>query len=207
MKFDLQYDEVLHGTFNIGALNLMMVLQVNCPGCLLHGIPRVNQLHAKYKDSVNFSLLSTAFEDFELNTSQNTKLLLTEGQLIGETKKALGGINLNNILLRQYPVLYDRVSTGDELNQPFFVNGVANNHLELRNTDKLLKDNFVKSLQGYYSKLPQCGYTFAANLLHGTPTFVLFDIHMNVKESWFGHVNDSIIAEKIDEELKSAIAK
>lgn len=201
MKFDLQYDEVVHGTFDLGALNLMLILQVNCPGCFLHGIPRMNQLSDKYKESVNFSLLSTAFEDFELNTSQNTKLLLTEGHLVGETKKAMEGVNLNNIPMLQYPVVYDRVALGDELQQPGFVEAVANNHLELRNANKPLKDKFLKSLHGYFTNMNKCGYTFAANLLHGTPTFVLFDSSMNMIESWFGHVNDQIIAERIEKEL------
>ena len=73
----LQIDRVLQGLFELKALNLLFVFQVNCPGCFLYGFPLVNSLYWKYHDSgLNVLGLSTAFEDFEFNTAENTELLL-----------------------------------------------------------------------------------------------------------------------------------
>lgn len=40
----------------------------------------------------------------------------------------------------------------------------------------------------------KCGYTFAVNLLQGTPTFIVFDDSLEVIKKWFGHKDfDSMV--------------
>lgn len=81
MAIQLKIDRVLQGSFDLKALNLLFIFQVNCPGCFLYGFPRVNKLRLKYHQSgLNVLGLSTAFEDFEYNTAANTELLLARSQ-------------------------------------------------------------------------------------------------------------------------------
>ncbi len=75
-----------------GRVVLVEVFQVNCPGCFLYAIPEVISIFDKFKNSgLSVIGIATAFEDFDKNTLKNLQLLLSTGELIGETKKALAG--------------------------------------------------------------------------------------------------------------------
>ena len=70
---------------------LVEVFQVNCPGCFMYGIPQAIEIYQKYrKEGVKVLGVATAFEDFDKNTIENLELLLTKGEVIGETLKMLG---------------------------------------------------------------------------------------------------------------------
>ena len=70
---------------------LVEVFQVNCPGCFLYGIPEATEIYKKYRDdSIKVIGLATAFEDYDKNTLENLALLLTTGEVIGETRNLLG---------------------------------------------------------------------------------------------------------------------
>ena len=88
-KLHLHIGEELQGKFNLQKLNLLLTFQVNCPGCFLYALPMYKNLYEQYYEKLGFLGLSTAFEDFELNTKKNTLLLLEKGELIGETKKGI----------------------------------------------------------------------------------------------------------------------
>jgi hypothetical protein len=75
----LHIDKMIQGEFNPKKQNLLLVFQVNCPGCFMYALPTFNQLHATYNEHIGFIALSTAFEDFESNTSINTELLINTG--------------------------------------------------------------------------------------------------------------------------------
>ncbi|HKQ21380.1 MAG TPA: TlpA family protein disulfide reductase, partial [Nitrososphaeraceae archaeon] len=83
---------------NIGKVVLVEVFQVNCPGCFMYAIPKAIEIYKNFsRDDVIVLGLATAFEDYDKNTLDNLKLLLTTGQVIGETLNAL----------RQYGQLVD----------------------------------------------------------------------------------------------------
>lgn len=86
LRFDLAFGEVLQGRFELGPRNLILVFQVNCPGCFLHALPTAESLHRARSDLTVLGL-STAFEDFELNTIANTRALLERSHLVGETRR------------------------------------------------------------------------------------------------------------------------
>ena len=72
-------------------LNIMLAFQVNCPGCFMHAIPFLNSLHERYsKQGVQVFALSTAFEEFGLNTVWATTALVQKDQIFGATRNALG---------------------------------------------------------------------------------------------------------------------
>ena len=78
------------------------VFQVNCPGCFLHGIPEVIGVYNNTdKSEVKVLGIATAFEDYDKNTLDNLRLLLTKGEVIGETLRALR--------------MYGRVENGNKL--------------------------------------------------------------------------------------------
>jgi hypothetical protein len=117
-KFHLDYDRILQGDFALakseGELNLFFVFKVNCPGCFLYGFPLVESLHQKYKSrGLKVLGISTAFEDFDYNTSANVELFLSERKLIGATKKAIGDVYDAQSI--SFPIVSDRLTTGQEV--------------------------------------------------------------------------------------------
>ena len=67
------------------------VFQVNCPGCFIYGLPEAIEIHNRYStQGVAVLGLATAFEDYDKNTTENLKLLISKRETIGETLHALG---------------------------------------------------------------------------------------------------------------------
>lgn len=197
MTFQLKYSEVLQGSFEPDALNLMMVFQVNCPGCFLQGFPQMTRLHAKYQGRISCFALSTAFEDFDFNTTENTKLLLEKNYLTGETRKAF---DTNNLIWNEaipFPVLVDAMISREEMLQRQFIEGVISNHAQFSGVLQPELVEIKTSLHHYFNHYQKCGFTFASNLLQGTPTFVLFNEDMDVLLQWFGHVNNQAIEKEL----------
>jgi thiol-disulfide isomerase/thioredoxin len=77
-----------------GKVVLIEVFQVNCPGCFIYGLPEAISIHERYKKGLAVLGLATAFEDYDKNNLENLKLLLKSGEVIGETKRALGNLGL-----------------------------------------------------------------------------------------------------------------
>lgn len=74
----------------IGSVVLIEVFQVNCPGCFIYSLPRAIDLHERYyQQGLVVIGLATAFEDYDKNTLENLQKLVTTGEVIGETLKAL----------------------------------------------------------------------------------------------------------------------
>lgn len=176
-----------------------MVFQVNCPGCFLQGFPQIISLHAKYKDKLSCFALSTAFEDFELNTEENTRLLLEKNILVGETKKAYDGRDLKWKARIPFPVLIDKMIVKEEMLSPHYIERVISNQPEYNDVSQPELAEARISLRNYFNHYQKCGATFATNLLRGTPTFILFDSSMNILLRWFGHVDINAIEKKLNE--------
>lgn len=87
----LDLGEVLQGDASLRTRTVVLVFQVNCPGCFLYALPTAEAIHQE-RDRLGLSVLavSTAFEDFSLNTVENTRALVDHGTLVGETKRHLG---------------------------------------------------------------------------------------------------------------------
>ncbi len=89
-RFHLAVGELIQGDMALDSRTLLLVFQVNCPGCFTYALPLAEAIH---QDSNRLGLsvkaLSTAFEDFEFNTAEHTRALVEKGTLIGETRKSL----------------------------------------------------------------------------------------------------------------------
>jgi len=198
MIFQLKYSEVLHGSFEPAALNLVMVFQVNCPGCFIHGFPLLRELQTHYDNRLSCFALATAFEDFHLNTEENAKLLVNSGELVGETLKAqqAGLLKWDSTNL-SVPVLIDEVVNQTELLHPEFIENIIKNMFN-RTMSNVEQENRRATVNNYFSQLPKCGKTFAANLMRGTPSFFLFTDSMEILVLWFGHADSLAINKELD---------
>jgi thiol-disulfide isomerase/thioredoxin len=66
-----------------GNVVVVEVFQVNCPGCFLYGIPQIIDLSKRHReDPLTIFGLATAFEDYDKNTLDNLRLLLSTGEVI-----------------------------------------------------------------------------------------------------------------------------
>src|SRR5215203_7542391 len=73
-----------------GKVVIVEVFQVNCPGCFLYGLPETINLYRRHQgDPITIFGLATAFEDYDKNTLSNLKMLVSTGEVIGQTLRAL----------------------------------------------------------------------------------------------------------------------
>lgn len=183
-KLHLKYD-LLRGDFTPGPRNFLFTFQVNCPGCFFYGLPVVNALHHEFKNEISFLGLSTAFEDFELNTRANTEALLNSGTIVGETQKALTQRGYETYPEPiDFPVGMD-VEAG--LNTPEAIDTICNLNPNFQIWPPFEQEAMRGKVREYLTQSEHLHYTFTLNQFKGTPSFVLFDDQMRVHEQWFGH--------------------
>ncbi len=105
--FHLAVGECLQGSFELRTRALLLVFQVNCPGCFRYALPLAEAIH-RDGDRLGLSVLalSTAFEDFDLNSVDNTRALVERGELVGEAQRALGVRTYPGTI--SFPVATDR---------------------------------------------------------------------------------------------------
>ncbi|WP_271765299.1 hypothetical protein [Aquimarina algiphila] len=197
-KLELHFEKTLQGDFKIKDLNLLLVFQVNCPGCFSYALPLFNELyHQFHKEDVSFLALSTAFEDYDKNTIAHTTHLVNDGALVGETKKMMlqQGIETLPYSL-DFPIVMDKIEeTLSDIN-------VAIETICNINPSYALWPDFEKVAQQkrvahYLRSLDKIALTFTLNQLRGTPSFVLFNNSYEIIAEWFGHITYKEIADKI----------
>lgn len=195
-KLDIKFSEAVQGTFSVKALNLLLTFQVNCPGCFLYAMPLVQKLwENSAENELNVFVLSTAFEDFELNTLENTQALIREKKIIGETKKALAQYGFEKYPDRlDFSVLMDAFVSPEDFLSEARLDEIVNANPKLANSNEI-KDE----IRRYFSRYEKIPYTFTVNNFAGTPTWVIFDESFEVLAHWFGHKR----AEEIEWIIKS----
>jgi hypothetical protein len=195
----LRIDRVLQGSFDLKTLNLLFVFQVNCPGCFLYGFPLVNKLHWKYRQSsLNVLGLSTAFEDFDYNTSANTELLLTEKKLVGATRRALGEFYSQTI---DVPIAVDQLTTGIALATLENIEAFTETIPAFKNLSSSEQAAIREKVNLYLQQHGKTSATFTLNHLPGTPTFLLVDQNLQLLDGWFGHTPEEDVMERIEKHI------
>ena len=202
-KFHLNIQELVQGELVINKVNIAFVFQVNCPGCFIYGIPIMNDLYQSFNDKVGFIGVATAFEDFEYNNEANLKLLLTDGTLVGETRKYYDtnyGIS-NYLNIPDFPVAFDRILPSEQLLNSENIELICNaipNFVDFSEKEKEILSIKIKS---YYSQVPVLAATFTLNQLQGTPSFIIFDEKYNILGQYFGHQSEDVLKTKIKQLL------
>lgn len=176
--FKMKVAEVLQAEFQIKHLNLLLVFQVNCPGCFIYALPLATRLHDQYGDRINVLGLSTAFEDFSFNTLDNTRRLLASGELVGMTKLywQRQGKASYSVPIR-FPVAFDLI----EGSQP--------------------QTSTTEERTGMPHPCRGIGYTFRVNQLQGTPSWILFDESFTIWAQWFGYKAESDVEQILHQAL------
>jgi thiol-disulfide isomerase/thioredoxin len=178
---------------NIGKVVLIEVFQVNCPGCFMYALPNAIEIYKNNsRDDVVVLGLATAFEDYDKNTLDNLKLLLTSGIVIGETFNALSqyrqlvdGDKLNYKI--PFPVAMDvlRKNTQDftDNNIIDFIESNINDYNSYSEPDKKVLFERVKQ---YLKNKKYSALTFDEYKLQGTPSAILVDKKGNLRNVFFG---------------------
>ena len=177
---------------------LVEVFQVNCPGCFLYGIPQAIDIYDKHhKEGVTVLGVATAFEDFDKNTVENLELLLTTGETIGETKKALGqyGHLVDGKMLPYkipFPVGMDFLKkeeggiTKEKIDEIIGANVPG---FESYNENQ--KSEIIERVKQYLKSKEYSAQTFEQYSLRGTPSTILIDKKGILREVGFGQ-NDML---------------
>ncbi|MGZ5470316.1 MAG: peroxiredoxin family protein [Nitrososphaeraceae archaeon] len=183
---------------NIGKVVLVEVFQVNCPGCFMYALPNAIEIYKNNnREDVVVLGLATAFEDYDKNTLDNLKLLLSSGKVIGETFNALNqyrqlvdGDKLNYKI--PFPVAMDmlRKNTQDFSDNKVidFIESTIDNYNSYSEPDKKVLFERVKQ---YLKNKKYSALTFDEYKLQGTPSAILIDKKGNLRNVFFG-VNNAL---------------
>lgn len=197
---DLEIEEWVTGTpSNIsnerGNPILIMVFQVNCPGCFIHGIPEIIDIRNKFSNSpLIFWGLATAFEDFHLNNLENLKKLVHTGEVVGHTYEALfsNGL-LNNSRLDYsipFPIAFDKVVPYQPTDYGLEVQNFIKKDFPQFDSFPIKNQNLIKDqVTAYLKRKEYSAKTFEAYKLGGTPSTLLIDENGILKGKWFGSGN------------------
>jgi hypothetical protein len=173
------------------------VFQVNCPGCFLYGLPEIINLYNHYRgEAIRIFGLATAFEDYDKNTLSNLKILLSTGEVIGETLRALQNyghllagnklpyaipfpVAMDLIVKESHPVTESRIKDFIEANIEGFRSYSENDKLQI--LDRARK---YLELKKYSAK------TFEEYSLRGTPSTIIIDKKGILRQMVFGANNN-----------------
>ena len=186
---------------------LVEVFQVNCPGCFLYGIPQAIDIYNKYrKEGLIVLGMATAFEDYDKNTLHNLELLLSKGEVIGETLKALGQYGhliLENKLPYKipFPVGMDSlVKETGVINQERITGFIDANVPDFNSYDEHSKEEIIEKIKQYLKSKEYSAETFEEYALRGTPSSILIDKKGILLDVTFGQ--NEFLEEKIQNLLK-----
>lgn len=179
----------------VGSVVLIEVFQVNCPGCFIYSLPRAIDLHERYQQQGLVVIgLATAFEDYDKNTLENLQKLITTGEVIGETFKALNqhGILSQGKLPWKIPfaVGMDRVVAEIEPVTDERVLRYAREFLpEFEKFNDEQKKSVLQQVRQYLKQKSMKAETFERFALQGTPSCILFDRKGQLKDVSFGQID------------------
>ena len=173
-------------------VKLAEVFQVNCPGCFMHSIPEIINIYNKYKgDGLSVMGVATAFEDYDKNTLENLEMLLTTGEVVGDTKQALsqyGQLNDGKLQFKiPYPVAMD--SLVKEGGEPSMEKMTAFINQQIPNFESQpddYKNQIYARVKEYYKSKEYSAETFEMYSLQGTPSTILVDRKGILRDVSFG---------------------
>jgi thiol-disulfide isomerase/thioredoxin len=190
-----------------GNVVLVEVFQVNCPGCFLYGIPEAIDIHKKYKDKgLTVLAVATAFEDFDKNNLQNLEKLVTTGEVIGETYRALtqyGQLKDGNKLPYKipFPVGMDVLKKeSDHITDSKIMDVIEANVPDYRSYNEKDKQTIIERVRQYLMSKEYSAKTFEEYALRGTPSSILVDKKGILRSTFFG--SNGILEGAIEELLK-----
>lgn len=173
------------------------VFQVNCPGCFLYGLPEIINIYNRYQgEAIRIFGLATAFEDYDKNTLSNLKMLVSTGEVIGETLKALqnyGHLLSGNKLTYSipFPVAMD-VVVGESypITESRIKDFIEANVEGYRSYSEKDKSIIFDRARQYLDLKKYSAKTFEEYSLRGTPSTIIIDKKGILRHKVFGANND-----------------
>jgi hypothetical protein len=191
-----------------GNVVVIEVFQVNCPGCFLYGLPQAISLYEKYKGKdVKVIGIATAFEDYDKNTIENLKLLLSEGKVIGETFKALRQhgklVNTDRLYYKiPFPVAMDKITKmPQDISEDLIKDFVEIYFPDYEYSSEKDKGELFSKVEAYLSKKQYSAETFELYKLRGTPSSIIIDRDGILRYSFFG--SEGYLEGAVNELLKN----
>ena len=173
-------------------VKLVEVFQVNCPGCFMHSIPEIINIYNKYKgDGLSVMGVATAFEDYDKNTLENLEMLLTTGEVVGDTKQALtqyGQLNDGKLQFKiPYPIAIDSlVKEGGEPSMEKMTAFINQQIPNFESQPDEYKNQIYARVKEYYKSKEFTAETFEMYSLQGTPSTILVDRKGILRDVSFG---------------------
>ena len=173
-------------------VKLVEVFQVNCPGCFMNSIPEIINIYNKYKgDGLSVMGVATAFEDYDKNTLENLEMLLTTGEVVGDTKQALtqyGQLNDGKLQFKiPYPVAMDSlVKEGGEPSMEKMTSFINQQIPNFESQPDDYKNQIYARVKEYYKSKEFTAETFEMYSLQGTPSTILVDRKGILRDVSFG---------------------
>jgi thiol-disulfide isomerase/thioredoxin len=176
-----------------GSVILVEIFQVNCPGCFLYGIPQAISIYNKYKNNeVKVLGIATAFEDYDKNTIENLRSLLTENKVIGETYRALkqyGKLVDGDKLYYKipFPVAMDKITKMPSIISDDKIKDFMEIYFpDYRSIPENEKVELKSKIKDYLKRKEYSASTFEQYKLRGTPSSVIIDKQGVLRYSFFG---------------------
>jgi len=173
-------------------VKLVEVFQVNCPGCFMNSIPEIINIYNKYKgDGLSVMGVATAFEDYDKNTLENLEMLLSTGEVVGDTKQALtqyGQLNDGKLQFKiPYPVAMDSlVKEGGEPSMEKMTAFINQQIPNFESQSEDYKNQIYARVKEYYKSKEFTAETFEMYSLQGTPSTILVDRKGILRDISFG---------------------
>lgn len=179
-----------------GQVILIFVFQINCPGCFIGGIPETISLYNKFKDSgLVIWGLATAFEDFNINTFENLKKMLDNGEPVGETLAQLSAQNflVNGCLPYKipFPVAWDTlVETNGKVDEEAVLLFARRDFPNFDGLPPDVQHSIIQQARLFLQNKAFDSKTFESYRLQGTPSTILIDKKAIVRHIFFGSGHD-----------------
>lgn len=180
----------------LGQVVLIEVFQVNCPGCFLYSLPQAIDLHQRYSNKGLAVLgLATAFEDFDKNTLESLKLLVSQNKVFGDTLRVLEENKrlIDNRLPYHltFPIAMDLITKkGGGFSQDEITAFINQNVADYSQQNEQQQRQTQQQVITYLQSRLYTAETFALYALQGTPSHIIIDREGILKACEFGHFSD-----------------
>jgi len=158
----------------------------------MHSIPNIINIYQKFKgDGLTVMGVATAFEDYDKNTLENLEMLLTTGEVVGDTKQALsqyGQLNEGKLSYKiPYPVAMDSlIKEGGEPRKEKMTAFIKNQLPDFDSQPEEYKEQIFERVKSYFKSKEYSAETFEMYSLQGTPSTILVDRKGILRDISFG---------------------
>ena len=179
---------------------MLLLIQPNCPGCLVNSVPVANAI-AESSDDFDTYCVSTAFEDFEYNQVESAQALLN-GTVGGTAAEKLAVSSNLTACIPRMPFAHDFLVNRDEADEDLkewaLHTMLQSARQQLRNLQYTEEKIERKLYNVSYNALPEkLAELFWSVRAEGSPTWVVHKNNGEVLDVRFGYMDEKQIRQWI----------